>query len=103
MDYLKPYVDEFITDTYGTAVGVINPKAPFKVVIEAHSSQKKYFHREIRHRSLILVILKYRNFIYLRGLEVASAVRMAASGNRSNKAKNQEDTGITNVLIGCRA
>ena len=24
MDYLKPYVDEFITDTYGTAVGVIN-------------------------------------------------------------------------------
>jgi hypothetical protein len=26
MDYLKPYVDEFITDTYGTAVGVINPK-----------------------------------------------------------------------------
>ena len=21
MDYLKPYVDEFITDTYGTAVG----------------------------------------------------------------------------------
>ena len=27
MDYLKPYVDEFITDTYGTAVGIINPKA----------------------------------------------------------------------------
>ncbi|MGA0384690.1 MAG: M42 family peptidase, partial [Flavobacteriaceae bacterium] len=36
MDYLKPYVDEFITDTYGTAVGVINPKAAYKVVIEAH-------------------------------------------------------------------
>ena len=30
MDYLKPYVDEFITDTYGTAVGVINPKAKYK-------------------------------------------------------------------------
>jgi endoglucanase len=25
MNYLRPYVDEFITDTYGTAVGVINP------------------------------------------------------------------------------
>ena len=23
MDYLKPYVDEFITDTYGTAVPII--------------------------------------------------------------------------------
>jgi len=30
MDYLTPYVDEFITDTYGTAVAVINPKAPYK-------------------------------------------------------------------------
>ena len=37
MDYLKPYVDEFITDTYGTAVGVINSKANYKVVIEGHS------------------------------------------------------------------
>ena len=26
MDYLKPYVDEFFTDSYGTAVGVINPE-----------------------------------------------------------------------------
>ena len=33
MDYLKPYVDTFITDTYGTAVGVINPEAKYKVVI----------------------------------------------------------------------
>ena len=39
MNYLKPYVDEFITDAYGTAVGVINPKATFKVVIEAHSDE----------------------------------------------------------------
>ena len=27
MSYLEPYVDEFITDNYGTAVGVINPEA----------------------------------------------------------------------------
>ena len=26
MRYLKPYVDEFYTDTYGTAVAIINPK-----------------------------------------------------------------------------
>jgi hypothetical protein len=32
----KPYVDTFITDTYGTAVGIINPDAPYKVVIEGH-------------------------------------------------------------------
>ena len=40
MDYLKPYVDEFITDTYGTAVGVINPKAKYKV-IDLMEDQKK--------------------------------------------------------------
>ena len=27
MDYLRPYVDTFITDNYGTAVGIINPDA----------------------------------------------------------------------------
>ncbi len=37
MEYLNPYVDHFFTDAYGTAVGVINPDAPFKVVIEAHA------------------------------------------------------------------
>ena len=27
MDYLKPYVDDFITDTYGTALGLMTPTA----------------------------------------------------------------------------
>ena len=40
MDYIKPYVDTFITDTYGTAVGIINPDAKYKVVIEGHSDEK---------------------------------------------------------------
>ena len=34
-DYIRPYVDTTYTDTYGTAVAVINPSAPYKVVIEA--------------------------------------------------------------------
>ena len=40
MDYVKPYVDTFITDTYGTAVGIINPDAPYKVVIEGHADER---------------------------------------------------------------
>lgn len=43
LDYLKPYVDEYYTDTYGTAVGVINPQAPYKVVIEAHADEISWF------------------------------------------------------------
>ena len=34
MDYLKPYADEFITDTYGSAVAVINPEHKYKVVMK---------------------------------------------------------------------
>lgn len=43
LDYLKPYIDEYFVDTYGTAVGVINPKAPYKVVIEAHADEISWF------------------------------------------------------------
>ncbi len=43
LDYLKPYIDDFIVDTYGTAVGVINPGQDYKVVIEAHSDEISWF------------------------------------------------------------
>lgn len=56
MDYLRPYVDSFITDTYGTAVGVINPDAPFKVVIEGHSDEISWYVNYITDDGLIYVI-----------------------------------------------
>lgn len=56
MNYLRPYVDEFITDTYGTAVGVINPKAAYKVVIEAHSDEISWYVNYISDNGLIYVI-----------------------------------------------
>ena len=56
MDYLKPYVDEFITDTYGTAVGVINPKAKYKVVIEGHADEISWYVNYISDNGQIYVI-----------------------------------------------
>lgn len=56
MDYIKPYVDTFITDTYGTAVGVINPDAPYKVVIEGHSDEISWYVNYITDNGLIYVI-----------------------------------------------
>ncbi|MCX2681522.1 M42 family metallopeptidase [Galbibacter sp. EGI 63066] len=56
MEYLKPYVDTFITDTYGTAVGVINPKAKYKVVIEGHSDEISWYVNYITDNGLIYVI-----------------------------------------------
>lgn len=56
MDYLKPYVDEFFTDTYGTAVAVINPKAPYKVVIEGHADEISWYVNYISDNGLLYVI-----------------------------------------------
>lgn len=56
MNYLKPYVDTFITDTYGNAVGVINPEAPYKVVIEGHSDEISWYVNYITNEGLIYVI-----------------------------------------------
>ena len=56
MNYLNKYVDNFITDPYGTAVGVINPKNKFRVVIEAHSDEISWYVNYISEKGLISVI-----------------------------------------------
>ncbi|MFL2601280.1 MAG: M42 family metallopeptidase [Flavobacteriaceae bacterium] len=56
MDYLKPYVDNFITDIYGTAVGVINSDSEYKVVIEGHSDEISWYVNFITDSGLIYVI-----------------------------------------------
>ena len=56
LEYIKPYTDDYFTDNYGTAVAVINPKAEFKVVIEAHADEISWFVHYITNDG----------FIYLR-------------------------------------
>lgn len=43
MKYIKPYVDTFISDVYGNVAGIVNPAAPYKVVIEAHADEIAYY------------------------------------------------------------
>jgi putative aminopeptidase FrvX len=43
LDYIRPYVDTYMVDTYGSVVGVINPDAPYKVVVEAHADEISWF------------------------------------------------------------
>lgn len=56
LDYLNEYVDDSFTDTYGSAVGVINPEAPYKVVLEAHADEISWFVNYINKDGLIYVI-----------------------------------------------
>ena len=56
LDYIRPFVDTYFTDNYGTAVGVINPESDYKVVIEAHADEISFFVHYITNDG----------FIYLR-------------------------------------
>ncbi len=56
LNYIKPYIDNYFVDTYGTVVGVINPNAEYKVVIEAHADEISWFVHYITKEG----------FIYLR-------------------------------------
>jgi putative aminopeptidase FrvX len=55
LEYLKPYVDKVDVDNYGTAYGIINPKASYKVVIEAHADEISWFVAYITDNGLIYV------------------------------------------------
>lgn len=109
MDYLKPYVDTFITDTYGSAVGVINPDAKFKVVIEGHSDEISWYVNYITDNGLIYVIRnggsdhqiapsKRVNIHTQKGI-VKGVFGWPAIHTR--KAGKEENASLENIFIDC--
>jgi putative aminopeptidase FrvX len=56
MNYIQPFVDKIEFDHYGTCYGIINPDAPFKVVIEAHADEISWYVNYITEDGLIYVI-----------------------------------------------
>jgi len=56
LNYIKPYTDDYYVDNYGSVVAIINPKAKYKVVIEAHADEISWFVHYITKEG----------FIYLR-------------------------------------
>ena len=56
LDYLKPYIDGYETDNYGSVAAVINPGQKYKVAIEAHADEISWFVHYITDKG----------FIYLR-------------------------------------
>ncbi|MBS1682524.1 MAG: M42 family metallopeptidase [Bacteroidetes bacterium] len=55
LDYIRPYIDTHMVDVYGTTVGVVNPKAQYKVVIEAHADEISWFVNYITDEGYIYV------------------------------------------------
>jgi putative aminopeptidase FrvX len=85
LDYIKPYIDSYFTDNYGSVVGVINPDAPYKVVIEAHADEISWFVHYITKDG----------FIYLR--RNGGSDHMIAPSKRVNI---HTDKGIVKAIFG---
>jgi putative aminopeptidase FrvX len=56
LEYIKPYIDTWQLDNYGTAYGIVNPDHPYKVVIEAHADEISWFVNYIADNGFIYVI-----------------------------------------------
>lgn len=56
IDYIKPYVDSWDQDKYGSVYGTINPGKEFSVVIEAHADEISWFVNYISDEGFISVI-----------------------------------------------
>ncbi len=56
LEYIKPFIDEWHIDNYGTVYGVINPGKDFKVVIEGHADEISWFVNFITKDGFIHVI-----------------------------------------------
>ena len=56
LEYIEPYVDKWELDTYGTAYGIINPDADYRVVIEGHADEISWYVNYITDKGFIHVI-----------------------------------------------
>jgi len=56
LSYIRPYIDSHFSDNYGTVVGVVNPEAKYKVVIEAHADEISWFVHYITNEGFIYLV-----------------------------------------------
>jgi putative aminopeptidase FrvX len=56
LKYIKPFIDEWHLDYYGTLYGIINPGMDFRVVIEGHSDEISWMVNYITDDGFIYVI-----------------------------------------------
>lgn len=56
LEYIKPYIDEWQLDTYGTVYGIINPGKNYKVIIEGHADEIAWYVNYISDKGFISVV-----------------------------------------------
>ncbi len=113
LEYLRPFVDEEMTDPYGTAVGIINPGQPFKVVIEAHADEISWFVNYINNDGLIYlkrnggvdhqIAPGQRVIIHGRKGPVKAVFGWPAIHTRINNPEKEQAPKVENLFLDCGA
>lgn len=77
LDYAMQFADDKLIDNYGSVAAIVNPKKPFKVVIEAHADEIAWYVNYIQKDGLM-------NVIRLGGSDhmVAPAKRVVVHGDQ---------------------
>ena len=128
LEYLKPYIDDWKLDNYGTAYGIINPGTGYNVVIEGHADEISWFVNLITEDGFIHVIRNggsdhiiapsMRVFIHTRkGEKIAGVFGWPAIHTRTDKdaslapnlenltvdvgAKDKEEVLKMGIHVGC--
>jgi putative aminopeptidase FrvX len=112
LKYIKGLVDETFTDTYGTAVGVINPEAKYKVVIEAHADEISWYVHYITDNGFIyvrrnggsdhMIAPSKRVNIHTKKGIVKAVFGWPAIHTRMNKGeKGEESPKLKNIFLDC--
>lgn len=109
LEYIRPYIDTYISDTYGNMVGVINPDAEYKVVIEAHADEISWYVNYITSDGYIYVVRNggsdhqiapsKRVNIHTSNGHVKAVFGWPAIHVRDNKKDDQPT--IENIILDC--
>jgi putative aminopeptidase FrvX len=113
IDYIRPFVDDIITDPYGSAVGVINPASPFKVVLEAHVDEISWFVNYINNEGLMYlkrnggvdhqIAPGQRVFIHGKKGPVKAVFGWPAIHTRINTPDKEPVAKVENLFLDCGA
>lgn len=109
LNYIKPAIDEYHVDNYGSVYGVINPKAEFRVVIEAHADEISWFVSYITGEGLIyvkrnggsdhMIAPSMRVFIHAGDKKIPAVFGWPAIHTR--KAGSEKAPAVENIFIDC--
>ncbi|MCA1763948.1 MAG: M42 family metallopeptidase [Flavobacteriales bacterium] len=113
LDYLKPYIDDYQTDMYGSVAAVINPGKKYKVAIEAHADEISWFVHYITDKGFIylrrnggsdhMIAPSKRVIIHTDKGPVRAVFGWPAIHTRNPAAGKEEAPSMKNIFLDCGA